>query len=130
MTGATVRESVKVAGLVERVRVVRSFVGAVLGPEHPCVDDAMLLASELFTNSLRYSSSGLPGETVTVTVTAGADAVRVEVADRSGPGAPELRRAGEDAEDGRGLGIVERLAERWGWRRRGGRTVTWFVLRA
>ena len=32
MTGATVRESVKVAGLVERVRVVRSFVGAVLGP--------------------------------------------------------------------------------------------------
>jgi anti-sigma regulatory factor (Ser/Thr protein kinase) len=132
MTGATVRESVKVAGLVERVRVVRSFVGAVLGPEHPCGDDAMLLASELFTNSLRHSSSGLPGETVTVTVTvtAGAGAVRVEVADRSGPGAPELRRAGEDAEDGRGLGIVERLAERWGWRRRGGRTVTWFVLKA
>jgi len=128
MTGATVRESVKVAGLVERVRVVRLFVGAVLGPGHPCGDDAMLLASELFTNSLRHSSSGLPGETVTVT--AGVGAVRVEVADRSGPGVPELRPAGADAEDGRGLGIVERLAERWGWRRRGGRTVTWFVLRA
>jgi anti-sigma regulatory factor (Ser/Thr protein kinase) len=130
MTGATVRESVKVAGLVERVRVVRSFVGAVLGPGHPCGDDAMLLASELFTNSLRHSSSGLPGETVTVTVTAGAGAVRVEVADRSGPGVPELRPAGADAEDGRGLGIVERLAERWGWRQRGGRTVTWFVIQA
>lgn len=85
----------------------------------------MLLASELFANSLRHSSSGLPGETVTV----GAGAVGVEVADRSGPGVPELRPAGADAEDGRGLKIVDRLAERWGWRRRGGRTVTWFVLR-
>ena len=35
MTGATVRESVKVAGLVERARVVRAFVGAVLGPGTP-----------------------------------------------------------------------------------------------
>jgi anti-sigma regulatory factor (Ser/Thr protein kinase) len=130
MTGVTVRESVKVAGLVERVRVVRSFVGAVLGPGHPCGDDAILLASELFANSLRHSSSGLPGETVTVTITADAAAVWVEVADRSGPGVPELRPAGADAEDGRGLGIVERLADRWGWRRRGGRTVTWFVKRA
>jgi anti-sigma regulatory factor (Ser/Thr protein kinase) len=128
MTGATVRESVKVAGLVERVRVVRSFVGAVLGPGHPCGDDAVLLASELFANSLRHSSSGLPGETITVT--AGVGAVRVEVADRSGPGVPELRPAGADAEDGRGLGLVAGLAARWGWRRRGGRTVTWFVLQA
>jgi anti-sigma regulatory factor (Ser/Thr protein kinase) len=129
MTGATVRESVTVAGLVERVRVVRSFVGAVLGPGHPCRDDAMLLASELFTNSLRHSSSGLPGETVTVTVTARAGAVRVEVADRSGPGVPQLRAAGAVAENGRGLGLVERLAARWGWRRRGAQTLTWFELR-
>jgi anti-sigma regulatory factor (Ser/Thr protein kinase) len=129
MTRATVRESVKVAGLVDRVRVVRSFVGAVLGPGHPCGDEAILLVSELFTNSLRHSGSGLPGETVTVTVTVGVGAVRVEVADRSGPGVPELRPASADAEGGRGLGIVEKLAERWGWRRRGGRTVTWFVLR-
>jgi anti-sigma regulatory factor (Ser/Thr protein kinase) len=92
MTGATVRESVKVAGLVERARVVRSFVGAVLGPGHPCQADAVLLASELFGNSLRHSSSGVPGETVTVTVTARADAVRVEVADRSGPGCRSCAR--------------------------------------
>jgi anti-sigma regulatory factor (Ser/Thr protein kinase) len=130
MTGATVRESVKVAGLAERTRIVRLFVGAVLGPGHPCEDDAVLLASELFGNSLRHSSSGLPGETVTVTVTVCVGAVRVEVADRSGPGVPELRPAGEDSEDGRGLGLVARLATRWGWRRRGGRTVTWFEIRA
>ena len=130
MTGATVRESVKVAGLVERARVVREFVGAVLGPGHPCRDEAVLLASELFGNSVRYSRSALPGETVTVTVTAHACAVRVEVTDRSGPGVPELRPVGDEAEGGRGLGIVAGLAARWGWRRRGGQTVTWFVLRA
>ena len=128
MTGATVRESVRVAGRGERARVVRAFVGAVLGPGHPCGDDAVLLASELFGNSVRHSSSGLPGETVTVTVTACAGVVRVEVTDRSGPGVPELRPAGDDAEGGRGLGLVAGLAARWGWRRRGGRTVTWFEL--
>jgi anti-sigma regulatory factor (Ser/Thr protein kinase) len=129
MTGATVRESVKVAGRGERARVVRAFVGAVLGPGHPCGDDAVLLADELFVNSVRHSSSGLPGETVTVTVAACTGVVRVEITDRSGPGQPELRSAGGDEEDGRGLGLVARLAARWGWRRRGGRTVTWFELR-
>ena len=114
MTGATVRESVKVAGLVERARVVRAFVGAVLGPGHPCGDVAVLLASELFANSLQRSGSGVPGETVTVTVTTHVDAVRVEVADRSGPRVPELRPAGEDAENGRGLGLVAGLASRGG----------------
>jgi anti-sigma regulatory factor (Ser/Thr protein kinase) len=89
-----------------------------------------LLASELFGNSLRHSRSALPGETVTVTVTARTGAVRVEVTDRSGPGVPELRPADEDAEDGRGLGLVAGLAARWGWRRRGACTVTWFELRA
>jgi hypothetical protein len=59
---------------------------------------------------------------------AGDGFVRVEVADRAGPGTPELRPAGRDAERGRGLQLVVALAARWGWRRRGGRTVTWFEL--
>ena len=130
MAGTKVRESVRVAGRGDRARVVRAFVGAVLGPGHPCGDDAVLLASELFGNSVRHSSSGLAGQTVTVTVTARAGAVRVEVADRSGSGVPELRAAGKDAEGGRGLGLVAELAARWGWRRRGARTVTWFEIQA
>jgi anti-sigma regulatory factor (Ser/Thr protein kinase) len=128
MTGAAVRESVQVAGRGERARVVRGFVGAVLGPGHPCGEDAVLLASELFGNSLRHSASGRPGETVTVTVTARAGLVRVEVVDSSGPGVPELRPAGNDAEGGRGLGLVAGLAAQWGWWRRGRKTVTWFEL--
>ena len=127
MTGL-VRETVTLAGRPERVRVARQFVGAVLGPGHPCGDAAVLMVSELFGNSVKHSGSGAPGETVTVAVMTGASLVRVEVIDRSGPGAPELRPADRDAEGGRGLQLVAALAARWGWRQRGGRTVAWFEL--
>jgi anti-sigma regulatory factor (Ser/Thr protein kinase) len=91
MSRAVVRGSVTVAGRAERARVARAFVGAVLGPGHPCGDVAVLLVSEIFGNSVRYSRSGLPGETVTVAVRAGGGVVRVEVTARSGPSVPELR---------------------------------------
>jgi anti-sigma regulatory factor (Ser/Thr protein kinase) len=128
MAGLAVRESVTLAGRAERARAARAFTAAVLGPGHPCGDDAALLVSELFGNSVRHSKSGEPGGTVTVAVTAAGGVVRVEVADRSGPGVPQLGPAGGDAESGRGLGLVAALAARWGWRRRGGQTVTWFEL--
>ena len=129
VTGLAVRESVTLAGRPERARVARTFVGAVLGPGHPCGDVAVLLVSELFGNSVQHGGSGVPGETVTVAVRVWDGVVRVEVTDRGGPGAPELRRADCGAEDGRGLGLVTALTARWGWRRRGRRTVTWFELR-
>jgi anti-sigma regulatory factor (Ser/Thr protein kinase) len=118
-----------VAGREERARVARAFAAGVLGPGHPCGDDAALLVSELFGNSVRHSRSGAAGGTVTVAVRAGDGLVRVEVTDRSGPGVPELSCAGRDAEGGRGLQLVAGLAARWRWRQRGGRTVTWFELR-
>ena len=130
MARAAVRESVTLAGRAERARAARRFVGEVLGPGHPCGDVAVLLVSEVFGNSVRHSGSGAPGETVTVAVIAGNGIVRVEVTDRAGPGTPELRSAGRDAEGGRGLQLVAALAARWGWRRRrGGLLVTWFELR-
>lgn len=128
MAALAVRESMTVAGRAERVRAVRAFVGAVLGPAHPFRDDAALLVSELFGNSVRHSRSGAAGGTVTVTVRAGGGVVRVEVTDWGGRGVPGLRSARCDAEGGRGFQLVEGLAARWGWRQRGGRTVTWFEL--
>ena len=128
MVAVAVRESVTLAGRAERARVARTFVAEVLGPGHPCGDVAVLLVSEIFSNSVRHSGSGAPGETVTVAVRAGESVVRVEVTNRAGPETPELRPAGRDAEGGRGLQFVAGLATRWGWRRRGGRMVTWFEL--
>jgi anti-sigma regulatory factor (Ser/Thr protein kinase) len=128
MAGPVVRESVALAAVAERARVARAFVAGVLGPGHPCGDDAALLVSELFGNSVLHSGSAAPGETVTVAVRVGEGLVRIEVTDRSGPGVPETGPAARDGEGGRGLQIVARLAARWGWRRRGGRTVTWFEM--
>ena len=131
MTEATVRETVTLAGRPERARAARAFVSEVLGPGHPCGDVAVLLVSEIFSNSVRHSGSGAAGETVTVAVRAGGGVVRVDVTDRAGPGTPELRPASRDAEGGRGLQLVAGLAARWGWRRRrGGWLVTWFELQA
>jgi anti-sigma regulatory factor (Ser/Thr protein kinase) len=130
MARVAVRESVTLAGRAERARAARAFVSEMLGPGHPCQDAAILLVSEVFSNSVRHSGSGAPGETVTIAVRAGDGIVRVEVTDRAGPGRPELGPAGRDAEGGRGLQLVAGLASRWGWRRRGGRMVTWFEIQA
>jgi hypothetical protein len=58
MAGRAVRESVTLAGRPERVRVARAFVEGVLGPGHPCGDDASLLASDslnlTFCSSCRF----------------------------------------------------------------------------
>ena len=62
--------------------MARAFTAGVLGPGHACRDDAALLVSELFGNSIRHSGSGAAGQTVTVTVRAAGGVVRVEVTDR------------------------------------------------
>ena len=66
MAGRAVRETVMLAGRVERIWVARAFVDGVLGPDDPRGDVAALLVDELFVNSLRHSGSGAPGETVTI----------------------------------------------------------------
>lgn len=70
MARVAVRESVTLAGRAERARAARAFVSEMLGPGHPCGDVAVLLVSEVFSNSVRHSGSGAPGETVTVAMDA------------------------------------------------------------
>ena len=128
MSGAVVRESVTIVALPEQVRVARGFVAGVLGPSHGLADAAVLLASELVTNSVRHGGSAVPGGLVTVTVMTRGEDVRVEVADCGAGAVPVPGPAACDAEAGRGLHLVEALARRWGYERGGGRAVTWFEL--
>jgi anti-sigma regulatory factor (Ser/Thr protein kinase) len=127
MAAAAVRESMTFAGRADQVREARAFVSRLLGPSHPCGDVAVLLASEMVTNSLRHGASG-SGEAVTVTVVVGDDGVRVEVTGRKADGVPVLRRPDDEAEGSRGLQLVEELAARWGYERGGGQATTWFEL--
>jgi anti-sigma regulatory factor (Ser/Thr protein kinase) len=68
VSGVAFRESLAVCAVLGQVRAAREFVERVLGAGHPCTGDAVLLVSELVTNSVRHSGSALPGGRVTVTV--------------------------------------------------------------
>ena len=95
------------------------------------MDLALLLASELVTNSVRHSGSAVPGGVVTVA--AGDEAGRVEVTDRCGDGVPILpstEPADDEVEGNRGLRLVDALSARWGYDRGGGLATTWYSGRA
>ena len=110
--------------------VARSAVAERLtGQVAPCVlETALLLVSELVTNSVRHS--GVPeGEDVIVRVDLWRDGCRLEVEDagRDGVIAPQpqdLRNGG-----GMGLNLVQVLSERWGVVRAAeGPTRVWALL--
>ena len=130
MAGVAVRESMTFAGRPDQVREARAFVGRLLGPSHPCRDVAVLLVSEMVTNSLLHGGSAGPGEAVTVTVVAGDACVQIEITGPKANGVPVLRQPDDEAEGSRGLRLVEELAVRWGYERGGGQATTWFELQA
>ena len=130
MEQAEVRKSLTVAAVPVQVRAARMFVAGA-ARAHPRVYEAVLLAGEVVSNSVRHSGSAVPGGVVTVSVTVTRTCLRVEVTDRAGDGSPALGAAVSpgDAESGRGLRLVDALAARWGYERGGGLATTWFVLR-
>lgn len=91
--------------------------------------DAVLLVSELVTNAVCHGLVLDHEFEVAVTVLADGDCF-IEVSDES-PSSPELREAGPLEEGGRGLRLLDALAEAWGvWQRgRHGKTV-WALVRA
>ena len=100
-------------GRHDQVARARAFVRAVLGPV-PVLDEAVLLVSELCANALLHTASG-HGGTFEVAIYPRPFSVRVEVRDCGAAQAPGIRQPADTcAEDGRGLGLVELLADRWG----------------
>jgi anti-sigma regulatory factor (Ser/Thr protein kinase) len=61
MSAAQFRRSVTIPAVPEQVREARAFVARVLGESHVHADLALLLSSELVTNSVRHSGSAVPG---------------------------------------------------------------------
>jgi hypothetical protein len=98
-------------GRDDQVRQVRHDLEAVVAG-CPFADDFVLLASELSTNAIVHSRSGLPGGVFTVRaeVMAGKYAW-LEVEDEGGPWMDK----GPDEEHGRGLALVSCLAGDGNW---------------
>jgi anti-sigma regulatory factor (Ser/Thr protein kinase) len=86
------------------------------------IDTAQLLISETVTNAVRYA----PGP-IRLTLRRRPAALRCEVEDAS-PQAPRRRPDGEDAESGRGLALLDALADAWGSHPTSGGKTTWFEL--
>ncbi len=94
------------AGRPESVGAARSFVAGFF-PDPATAADAALMTSELVTNAIQHSASGLPGGAVLVSVSAGADVVRVDVTDEGQlpPCFPQRHGLGQ------GLVLVAALAD-------------------
>ncbi|WP_411080173.1 SpoIIE family protein phosphatase [Streptomyces sp. cmx-18-6] len=85
-------------------------------------DEIELAADELTTNALMHTDGGA---IVTIRVLAGAERrLRVDVEDRSSA-LPRRRDAGESGVSGRGLMLVDRLADVWGVESRGSGKCVW-----
>ncbi|WBB63326.1 ATP-binding protein [Streptomyces sp. WMMC500] len=93
----------------------------------PLTDVAVLLVSELVTNSMRYASGPVGLRLRPVGGPGAGGGIRVEVSDTL-PVPPLLRAAAPDEEGGRGLQLVASVSLRWGTRCGGTGKTVWFEL--
>ncbi|MDG9720396.1 ATP-binding protein [Streptomyces sp. DH24] len=111
----------------EEVAVARRLVRAHLGgwglPE--LVDAAELCVSELVSNVVTHVGHGAP---VSLVVSEVGGRLRIEVRDPDTRALPTLVNAGDDAEVGRGMALVDALTECWGIRMEPDGKVTWCEL--
>ncbi|MFH8289209.1 ATP-binding protein [Streptomyces sp. NPDC018059] len=101
------------------------LAGSGIEADEPVAETLILLISELVTNAVVHTGCPavlrmlLPGVPDDAPAT-----VRVEVADRS-TRPPRQRHAEGDDTNGRGLELVDGLADRWGWQPEGGGKSIW-----
>ncbi|MEU2899173.1 ATP-binding protein [Streptomyces sp. NPDC088106] len=104
------------------------LAGSGIGADEPLAEILILLVSELVTNAVVHT--GCPA--VLRLSLPGAEAaeeaiVRLEVADRSDR-APVPRCVDGESTGGRGLALVDGLADRWGWSAEGAGKRIWCEL--
>ena len=102
----------------------RHFTLGLLGDIDPAVaEDAAVMVSELATNSIRHAATQF-----TVAVDRADGHIRVAVSD-IGPGVPEVQSPEPQQPTGRGLRIIQALADDWGVIAHSGSGKTvWFVI--
>ncbi|MEV7129832.1 ATP-binding protein [Streptomyces sp. NPDC093260] len=99
-------------GFPEEVSRARRWTRDILRGS-PFADDAALIVSELSTNAIRHTASGLDSGVFHLAVAVSAQAVAVSVTDDGGTRAtPKVEHQDHDAEHGRGLGMVSAIAHR------------------
>ncbi|MFE3737967.1 ATP-binding protein [Streptomyces sp. NPDC059134] len=100
------------------------LVGSGLGDDEPVAETLILLISELVTNAVVHTGCPAVLRMLFGSGAAEAGTVRVEVADISACPPRPRHAAGEDT-NGRGLELVDGLADRWGWQPEGAGKRIW-----
>ncbi|MET9814136.1 ATP-binding protein [Streptomyces sp. NPDC006355] len=88
-------------------------------------DEAQLCVSELASNVITHVGSGTPA---TLAVSMNGTYLRLEIHDPDVRALPTLLDAGPDLEGGRGMALVDAVADRWGVHRCRDRKITWCEL--
>jgi serine/threonine-protein kinase RsbW len=113
-------------GTISQPRQVRADL-SVTADGFPAMDELLLLTSELASNAIMHSRSGLPGGTFTVHATLYlGEYAWVEIIDQGGPWSQDEH----DAEHGRGLVVVAAITGSGNWGIDGGEhsRAAWFRL--
>ena len=130
-TRATVLGSLTIPGRPEQVATARAFVSRTLSSHQVSADyDAVtLLTSEIVTNAIQHTKSGIDGGTVTIVVICVQRGVLVEIIDEGSAGTPVVK-GDLFAAEGHGLFLVQHIAVQWGYLRDPAGTMVWFHLPA
>jgi anti-sigma regulatory factor (Ser/Thr protein kinase) len=117
------------AGTAASVAQARALVARTLGADWAGLDDVLVMVSELASNAVRHTASGTDGA-FGVAVSAAGHTARVEVSDAGGMTRPAIPDpdAGLTGDGGRGLRIVDALADGWGHDGDETGRVVWFEI--
>ena len=100
------RTSARLPATASSARIAREMISEVTGrADNPAI---ATIVTELVTNAVRHARAG-----PVVSIGQTGAVVRIEVFD-DGPGRPVMAPADPDALSGRGMAIVDTVAERWG----------------
>jgi len=114
-TPELVRVRRRLEGRPDQIAEARRMISRVVGTESPVHDVARLLVSEAATNALLHSASGELGGSLEVRCQLeDRRRLRVEVRDQGSAKKPRPRAHARDALSGRGLELLDALAECWG----------------
>jgi anti-sigma regulatory factor (Ser/Thr protein kinase) len=118
-----------IEGHPKQVSAARAFVARTISASHLKVDSdaATLLTSEIVTNAIQHTKSGVDGGAVTIVVIGVPRGLLVEIIDDGSAGVP-IVKGDLYAAEGHGLFLVQQLAAQWGYLRDPAGTTVWFHM--
>lgn len=98
-------------GFPEEVSRARRWTRDILR-DSPLAEDAALIVSELSANAILHTASGQESGSFHLALAVSSQVVALSVTDNGGAGAPKVEHQDQEAEQGRGLAMVDAIAHR------------------